>query len=126
MKLHANSGHASATQLKRVLVDSDGGMSRLVNQAGQVLETCDACKAFDKAPHIPIAGTTTISAFDEKVQVDLLVLDNLVTLHAMDFFLRYSMLLPASSEKSLEAWDAYAESRNTTTRGRKHPFCSAS
>ena len=95
MKLHANWGHASATQLKRVLVDSDGGMSHLVNQVDQVLETCDVCRAFDKAPHIPIAGTTTVSAFNEKVQVDLLFLGDLIVAHAMDVFPKYSLLHPA-------------------------------
>ena len=86
MKLHANRGYASATQLKRVPVDSAGGMSHLVNQVGQVLETCDVCRAFDKAPHIPIAGATAVSAFNEKVQVDLLFVDDLVVVHAMDVF----------------------------------------
>ena len=71
MKLRAKWGHASATQLRRVLVDSESGMSHLVSQVGQVLETCDVCRAFDKAPHIPIAGAATVSAFNEKVQVDL-------------------------------------------------------
>ena len=61
MKVHANWGHASATQFERVLIDSDGGMSHLVNQVDQVLETCDVCRAFDKAPRIPIAGTTSVS-----------------------------------------------------------------
>ena len=40
MKLHANWGHASANQLKRILVDSDSGMSHLVARVDSVLETC--------------------------------------------------------------------------------------
>ena len=71
-KLHANWGHASANQLKRELVDSDGGMSHLANRADEVLENCDVCRAFDKAPRVPIAGTSAVSMFNEKVQVDLL------------------------------------------------------
>ena len=63
MKLHANWGHASATQLKRVLVDSDDGMSHLVYHVDKVLETRGVCRAFDKAPRIPIAGTATALAF---------------------------------------------------------------
>ena len=41
MKLHANWGHASATQLRRELVDSGGGVPHLA----------------DKAPHFLIAAT---------------------------------------------------------------------
>ena len=97
MKLHAFWGHASATQLERVLVDSAGGMSHLVNQVGQVPETCDVCRALDKAPHIPMAGTTTVSAFNEKVQVDFLFLGDLIVVHAMDVFSKNSLLHLAQS-----------------------------
>ena len=41
MRLHVNWGHASATQLRRVLVDSDGGMSHLVSQVEDVFGNCD-------------------------------------------------------------------------------------
>ena len=41
MKSHANWGHSSATQLKRALVDSGGGMSHSVNHVDAALETCD-------------------------------------------------------------------------------------
>ena len=69
LKLHANLGHASATQLKRVQVDSGGGTSHSANHVDAALETCDVCRAFDKAPH---AGTSAVSTFNEKVPVDLL------------------------------------------------------
>ena len=67
MKLRANWGHASASQLKRILVDSDGGMSHLVAHVDSVLETCEVCRAFDKAPHLPIAGTSSVSCFNKRV-----------------------------------------------------------
>ena len=58
-------------------------MSHLVNQVGQVLGPCDVCMAFDKAPRVPIAGAATVSAFNGKVQADLLLLDDLIVAHAM-------------------------------------------
>ena len=70
-ELHVNRGHASATQLKRALVDSANGTSHLVPRVDEVLENCDVCRAFDKAPHVPIAGATTASAFNEKAQAGL-------------------------------------------------------
>ena len=50
----------------------------------------------------PIAGTTTASAFNEKVQVDLLSLDDLVVAHAMDVFSKYSLLHPAQPKNPQE------------------------
>ena len=77
------------------------------NQVDQVLETCDVCRAFDKAPHIPIDGTTTVSAFNEKVQVGLLFLGALIVAHAMDVFPKYSALQPAQSKNPQEVWGVF-------------------
>ena len=98
MKLHVNWGHASATQLKRVLVDSDGSMSHFAPHLEAVLGKCDVCRAFDKAPHVPIAGASAVSMFNEKAQVDLLFLGDLVVAHAMDVFSKYSLLRPEQSK----------------------------
>ena len=57
MKLRANWGHASAHQLKRALMDSEGDNSRLANYVDEVLEHCETFRAFDKARQFPIAGT---------------------------------------------------------------------
>ena len=102
MKLHANWGHASANQLKRILVDSDGGMSHLVAHVDSVLENCEVCRAFDKAPHLPIAGTSSVSCFNERVQVDLLFLDDIIAAHAMDAFSKYSLLHRVKSKNPRE------------------------
>ena len=72
-----------------------------------MLETCDACRAFDKAPHVPIAGTTTVSSFNKKVQVDLLLLDDPIVVYAMDVFSKYSLLRLAQSENPQEAWGVF-------------------
>ena len=45
MKLHINWGHASATQIKRVLVDAEGDTQSLVQHVDDVVAQCDVCKA---------------------------------------------------------------------------------
>ena len=107
MKLHANWGHASANQLKRILVDSDSGMSHLVAHVDSVLENCEVCRAFDKAPHLPIAGTSSVSCFNERVQVDLLFLDDIIAARAMDVFSKYSLLHRVKSKNPQEVRDVF-------------------
>ena len=79
----------------------------MVNFVGDVLEHCGVCEAFDKAPHVPTARTSTVAAFNEKVQVDLLFLGNLIVLRAMDLFSENSLLLPAQCENPQEVRDAF-------------------
>ena len=90
MKFHVNWGRVSAHQLKRVLVDSDGGNSHLVNYVAGVLEHCEICRASDMAPRVPIAGTCAVSTFKEKVRVDLLFLDDIILLRDTDSTSKYS------------------------------------
>ena len=71
MNLHANWGHASANQLKCFLADYDGGRSHLVTHMDGALASCEVCRAFDKAPHLPIEGTSSVFRFNEMVQVNL-------------------------------------------------------
>ena len=72
-----------------------------------VVTQCEVCRAFDKAPHLPIAGTSMVAAFNEKLQVDLLFLDDLIVLHIMDVFSKYSVLTPVRSKNPLEVWGAF-------------------
>ena len=46
MKLHINWGHASATQIKRVLVDAEGDTQSLVQHVVDGVAQRDVCKAF--------------------------------------------------------------------------------
>ena len=78
MKLHINWGHASVTQIKRVLVDAEGGAQPLIQHVNEVASQRDTCKAFEQAPHIPISGTSTVSMFNERLQIDLLFLDDII------------------------------------------------
>ena len=105
MKLHVNWGHASARRLKKILADSESGNSRLVNFANEVLGHCGTCRAFRKAPHVPIAGTSTESMANEKAQVYFLFLDDIIALLALDVFPMYSLLLPVKYKIPREVWD---------------------
>ena len=106
--LHVNWVRASATGLRRVLVDSDGGNLHLATYADDVLENCDVCGAFDMAPRVPIAGASAVSTFNEKLQGGLLFLSALIALHAVDMFPKYSLLLPAHSKDPQEVWGGWA------------------
>ena len=59
--LHVNWGRFSANQLQLVLADSDGIDSHLANFADEVIEHREVCRASDKAPHVPIAGSPAVS-----------------------------------------------------------------
>ena len=102
MKLHVNWGHASAQQLRRVSADSEDGNPRLVNFVGDVREHCETCRASGKAPHVPLAGTSTASMLNEKAQADLLFLGDIIALREMDKFPKYSLLLPVQSKNPRE------------------------
>ena len=106
-KLHVNWGHASAQQIEGVLVDAEGDNLSLLRHVEEVVNQGDVCKAFDKAPDTPIAGTSTMAMFNEKLQVDLLFSGDPVVLHIMDVFSNYSILTPVRSKNPLEVWDAF-------------------
>ena len=102
-----NWGHASAQQIKRILVDAEGDNVSLLRHVEEVVNQCDVRKAFDKAPHTPIAGTSTVAMFNKKLQVDLLFLGDLIVLRSMGVFSKYSILAPVRSKNPLEVWDAF-------------------
>ena len=85
-KLHINWGHFSATQSKRVLVDAKGDTQSSIQHVDDVVSQRDACKAFAKPPRIPISGTSSVSTFNERLQTDLLFLDDIVALRILDVF----------------------------------------
>ena len=82
-------------------------MSHLVNHVDAVLENRDARRALDMAPRVPIAGTSAVSMFNEKVQVDLPFSGDPIVEHAMDVFSKNSLLRPVQSENPQEVWDVF-------------------
>ena len=93
MKLHVNWGHASTQQMKRVLADSEGGNLHLVASANEELAQREVCQAFDRAPHVPAAGTSIVAMLSEKLLADLLFLGDIIALQTMDPFSTYSLLI---------------------------------
>ena len=106
VKSHVNSGHASAQQLKRVLVDSGGGNMHMVKYVGAALGKRDACRPFGAAPHVPIAKSPTLPMFNGELQVDPLFLGDLIALRVIDVFSKYSHLIPVRSRNPEEVWSA--------------------
>ena len=91
-------------------MDAEGGTQSLLQHVDEVVSQCDSCKAFDKAPHIPISGTSTVSMFKERLQMDLLFLDGIIALHIMGVFSKYSILTRVRSKNPQEVWDAFISS----------------
>ena len=81
-------------------------MRGLLHYVGEVLGRCEICRASDKAPHVPIAGTSTAAMFNEQVQVDLLFMDEIIALRAMDTVSEYSLFLSVQPETPQEVWEA--------------------
>ena len=67
MKLHVNWGHGSTQQPQRGLVDADGETVGLVSSVDEVMQQRDVCRAFDEAPYLPIAATSSASSFSEEL-----------------------------------------------------------
>ena len=79
-------------------------MSHLATHVDAALGDCDVWRVFDKAPHVPIAGTSTASALNEEVRADPLSLDDITALRAMDMPSKCSLLLPDQSRAAV-GWD---------------------
>ena len=59
-----------------------------VNEVSQLRE---ACGAFDKTPHVPIADASPVSMFNGKLHARLLFSNDPVALHAIDVLQVYSL-----------------------------------
>ena len=66
----------------------DGDFANFLARADEVLKQREVCRAFDKAPHVAVAGTSTVATFSEKLHVDLLFLEDMIASRAMDVFPR--------------------------------------
>ena len=62
-------------------------------------------------PHLPAAGTSSVSSFNEELQADLLVVDLRIARHAMDVNSNGSLLARARAEDLLGIWVASSDSR---------------
>ena len=46
--------------------------------AGDIVEECEVRRAFDRAPHLPVAGTSAASPFDGRLQVGIPIPDDVI------------------------------------------------
>ena len=99
-KLRVNWGRAAASQIKRILTDAGRLGTNVLKVDVPAVRERKACVAFGKAPRLPAAGTSVASAINGKVQVGLLFLGNLITLHSMGLFSCYSLSVTAPSKKT--------------------------
>ena len=83
----------------------------LANCVDEVSEQRGICRAFDKAPHVPVAGTSTVSMSNGNLQVDLVFPANLIALRAMQISPQYSLIAPARPKNAQEGWAALSGTR---------------
>ena len=81
-----NWGRAPAHQFKRIPVDAGGTNKRLPDFADWVGRQRWVSQAFDKGRRLPVTGTSCISGFNGKHQVDLAVLGDVIASRAMDLY----------------------------------------
>ena len=86
----------------------------------EMLAQREVCQAFEKAPRAPLAGTSAVAAFNEKLQVDLLLLVDIVALHVLYVFSKLSPLIPVRTKN---AQDVRAAICNSWVGVCGPPFC---
>ena len=57
-------------------------------------------RAFDRAPHVPITGTSTL-------RIDQLFPDDIIAPHVMGVFPEFSVVTPLRSDNAQGAWGAF-------------------
>ena len=82
-------------------MDSDGGDAHFTNYMVEALEQRDVPRALDKALHVPVAGISTASMFNDELQVDLLFLGGVIALRGAHFP-KCSFLVPGRSKNPQE------------------------
>ena len=70
--------------MKRELVESEGGNLHFFQHHEEVLGRCEDGRALDRAPRVPIAGTATVSALTERLQIDTTFLEDITASHVVD------------------------------------------
>ena len=76
----------------------------------EALARCEVCQAFERAPRAPAAGISTVATLNGKLQAGLLFLGDIVALHVMDVFSKYSPLIPVRTKNPQEVRDAFCGS----------------
>ena len=74
-------------------------------------DPCEVCRAFDQAPHAPMAGTSVVAMINGNLQADLLSLDAIIALHSMGVFLEVFLVVRVRTKNPLQGWGAFFNSR---------------
>ena len=82
-----------------------------MNYVDGVLGRCGVCRASDKAPHLPIPGTSTVLTFNGNLQVDLFLPGDLKALRPMDLYPTHSLSMPARPKNPQEVRDSFRSAR---------------
>ena len=98
MKLHVNGSRDSAHLPKRVLEDSAAGSANLAPCVDAASGQRETRRGFEKASHIPIAGTQYRCSMGNSKRKRLL-LDDTIALRAIDVFPEYSLYEPRAPRK---------------------------
>ena len=85
-KLQLNWGDASASQSKRDSVDAKNVGNAVNRMVCGVVDQCDVCTACGKAPHLPIASTSSASQPNEIVRAGLIFLGDILTAYSLMSF----------------------------------------
>ena len=117
MKLNVDWGHTSARRLTRVLADPDGETFGLANYVDEALEQSEICRTYDTAPHVPIAGTTTVSPVNERLQVELSFSGDAISLRATYDYCTYPLSAPLRSQNPQEVGGVFRSSRIAMLEG---------
>ena len=108
-KLRVNWDQASAHRLKRVLMADERPNKRRLDSEDEVVGQCEVRQASDEVTHPPAAGASSVTPFDEKLQVDFLFLDDVAASRAMDMCSKQSAAVWVCSKNALEVWGTFAE-----------------
>ena len=92
MKLHVSWGRVYAFWYMGTAIPCD----YLRHPADEVSQQREVCRAFAKAPQIPIAETSSALPLGEKLKVGLPSSGDSIALHAMDMCLKYPLLVLVS------------------------------
>ena len=69
LNLRINWCRATAHESTQILINAEKARERSLAGVDQVVGTCEAGRASAKGPHLPVAGTSSVSAFDEILEV---------------------------------------------------------
>lgn len=75
-KLHCQLGHGSYDKLKRLLSDAGLGDDELFHVLKDVVEECEICKLYKKAPAKPATSFPRAKSINKSVAIDLQQLDS--------------------------------------------------